>query len=846
MMKLQLVVRFNGYAIDDIDLVPGEYTLGRNSESAITINHPSIHRVHGKIVHKNDQWIYEDQTTGAIHAINDYAPVRLSDSIELATMAYAASETTGDVHTYKTLRRTKKEKILFGSLVTAGVLALSLFGYLLIRAQGRHSDPNVLLSQVRSKVVEFEKIKSESAIEDFIQFGGFDAKDFRENIGYCTGFLVAPNVVLTASHCLWGNDFLDLQTDFELRAFDNKKFKPVRVLGFDSVRDYLFLEMKGMESYGHLDFADSYKIGQTVYTLGNAHGQGIAIREGIMANETEDVNDPTIKYIRFSAGASPGNSGGPLLDMDGRIVALVFAATGAENYNLGTSVYDVKKGFDRFVKSKTPKEIKVIARKLFQFNPHGFLSKQVLPYLADYNDYPELLQKVLKLEFVFKTPIEFGAVSENILGEVFSKSEAVVVEIENELLKKNEIILDWKSFAIPTFPAIHPSQFDSSQNSFYKIKDRYYMKVAGFLDSPSKKEFKQYAEQFRKENKFDFQAYGMNTELVINAVGPILYEPKDTAKTRQFLEELSQGSLYSQFLFDAKITDENLLERFLKNYLSTDGVLTSTYSAFIKPQSYKQFFIKDIKKKPDVTDVTDGNQREWKRFHFLLFENLHFYIYCMNLPEGATCVARILPIDNDFRLNTIEGHFREHILGHFLENPYFWQPTAVAEFKQTPNGKNMPSMRGFEFNAEESDFQFDIPYFSLRFGLPKRMQSVRLQTGIYRDEKNGPTWTGYGAEWIQSGASPELCGVGLEPKGTQSVYILNLERDLQKKLRLKEDKDIKKEDIPKIWTEDVKTKNGVDITVFGYCAPIRDNPIEIGYYFVDMKKARPYKPVFKK
>ncbi|MCC6138253.1 MAG: trypsin-like peptidase domain-containing protein [Bdellovibrionaceae bacterium] len=845
-MKIQLVVRFNGYAIDKMDLAPGEYTLGRDPELSININHPSIHRNHGKIYFKDSQWFYEDYSTRATHAVSDFNTIRLSTVLELATAAYVASETTGEIAAPRFGAKTKKDKIIYGAVGAVSVLALALLSYFIIKSQNRLSDPNVLLSQVRSKVVEFEKIKNDEAIRDFKEFGGFADKDFRDNVGYCTGFLVAPNIVLTASHCLWGNDYLDLQTDFELRAYDGKKFKPIRVLGFDSVRDYLFLEMSGMEAYGHLDFADTYKIGQTVYTLGNAHGQGIAIREGIMANETEDVNDPSIKYIRFSAGASPGNSGGPLLDMDGRLVALVFAATGAENYNLGTSVYDIKKGFESFVKNKNPKEIKVNARKLFQFNPHAFLSKQVLPYLADYNDFPELSQKVQELQFVFKAPIEFGLLSEAILGEVFAKSEKVVTEIENELLQKNEIILDWKSFATAKFPAIHPSQFDGSQNSFYKIKDRYYMKLAGFLDSPSKKEFKQYAEQFSKEKKFDFQAYGMNTELVLNNTGSILYEPKDTAKTREYIEELAQGSLYSQFLLDAKITDENLVERFLKNYLGEEGVLTSTYSAFIKPQSYKQFFIKEIKKTPDVADVTDGNGREWKRFHILLFDNLHTYIYCMNFPEGATCAARILPVENEFRLSMVEAHFREHILSHFLENPYFWKPQALVQFKGTPNGKSLPSLRGLEFAASDSGYNFKIPYFGVQFKLPLNMQSVRMQTGIYRDSKEGAIWTGYGADWIQTGATTEICGIGIEPKGTQSTFVLNFERDMQKKLKLKEDKDMKKEDIPKLWTEDVIAKNGIPITVYGYCAPLRDNPIEIGFYFVDYKKAKPLKASYVK
>lgn len=842
-MKIQLLVRFNGFVIDKIDLEPGEYTLGRNSDLSINVNHASIHRKHGKIFFSNNQWMYEDYVQRTVVAITDQNPIELSHAIDMATAAYVSSETTGDIPLLKIRKLTHAEKLFYGVLSAIAIIGFALISYSVIKSQNRHSDPNVLLSQVRSKIVEFEKIKNEVAIQDFKHYGGFEEKDFRESVGYCTGFLVAKNVVLTASHCLWGNDYLDLQTDFEIRSYDGKKFKPVRVLGFDSVRDYLFLEMSGMESYGHLDFADNYKIGQTVYTLGNAHGQGIAIREGIMASETEDVNDSNIKYIRFSAGASPGNSGGPLLNMDGKIVALVFAATGAENYNLGTSVHDIKKGFLTFVKTKVPQEIKVSARKLFQFNPHDFLSKQVLPYMPDFKDFPDLSQKVQKLEFVFKVPIDFAQVSEVILSEVFSKSEKVVGEIEKDLLKKKEIILDWKSFVSEKLPAIHPSQFDNSQNSFYKINDRYYLKFSGFLDSPSKKEFKQYIEQFNKENKFDFQAFGMNTELNLANKEHIMYIPKDTAKTREYIEELAQGSLYSQFLLDAKVSDKNLLERFLSQYLDGEGVLTSTYSPFIKPQSYKQFFIKEIKKTPDIKDVTDGSGREWKRFHILLFDYLHLYVYCMDYPEGATCVARILPVESAVRLTVVEERFRKYILGHFLENPYFWKPESLVAFLQTANGKSMTSLRGVELNLVGENYLYKIPHFGLQFQLPSKMLNVRLQTGIYFDSLLGPVWTGYGVEWLQNNKK-EICGVGVEPKGTQSTFILNLERDLQKKLKLKEVGDSRIEDIPKLWLEEMTTKSGVKMNVFGYCAPIRENPIEIGFYFVDFKKARPLKAVY--
>ncbi|MCB9072807.1 MAG: trypsin-like peptidase domain-containing protein [Bdellovibrionaceae bacterium] len=837
-MTLELLVRFNNYVVDQLKLEEGEYVLGRDPSCDICINHSSVHRRHGKIFFKEGQWWFEDFQSEQVQSIQNDYPITLSTTMEMATPMYVAGETTGDIHHHRFKHRSKKEKLIYGFLAGFAVIFLSALGYYIFSLQMKHSDPNVLLSQVRSKVVEFEKIKNEEAIQDYIRFGNFTEKDFRDSVGFCTGFLVAPNVVLTASHCLWGNDYLDLQTDFEVRAFDGKKYKPMRVLGFDSIRDYLFLEMSGMESYGHLDFAPDFKIGQTVYTLGNAHGQGIAIREGIMANETEDVNDPKIKYIRFSAGASPGNSGGPLLDVEGRIVALVFAATGAENYNLGTSTIDLQEGFKKFVTSKDGGEVQIQAKKLFNFNAQAFLQKQMLPYLPDYNDYPELLEKVQDLQFVFKTPIDFDKVSETILGEVFTKSEAVVSEIEQELLKKGENTLNWKSFVSEKFPVIHPSQFDQSQNSFYKIKNRYYMKIAGFLDSPGKKEFKQYEEQFSKENKFDFQAYGMNTELVPSTES-LLYKPKDTTKTRESLEDLAQGSLYSQFSINTKISDENLIPQFLKNYLGENGILNSSYSPFIKPQSYKQFVIHDIDKKPESDEVTDGSGRHWQRFHFLLFEQLHFYIYCMNMPEGSVCAARLLPIEDTYRLGIVEDHFRKYILGHFLENPYFWNPENIIKFKETDNGKVLSSFRGIDLTYKEDRLELKIPYFNVGWKLPTSVQSLRFQTGVFYTPEKEVIWTGYGADWIKPGSNPEVCGLGIEPSGTQSTFILNFMRDMEKRLKLKEDDSLNKEDVPKLWIKEASTKNGIKMNVYGYCAPLRENPIEIGYYFVDFKKAKP-------
>lgn len=843
-MKLKLVIRFNHMAIETLDLSPGEYEIGRSSDCDIQINHPSIHRRHGRLAFREKNWIYQKHNSEDIEVLGESA-LKLSSEIEIATLESTEQEITADLTNPLALfRKKKKIKFIYGFILAGCLVAGGVVTYFALRSQLRHSDPNLLLSQVRSRIVEFEKIKDPQAIQDYKDIAKFKDEDFREVFGFCTGFLVAPGVVLTASHCLWGSDFLGIQTNFEVRTFDGKKHKPQRVLGFDLVRDYLFLEVPGMESYGFLEFANDFKIGQTVYTLGNAHGEGIAIREGIMASETADINDPSVHFIRYSAGASPGNSGGPLLDIHGRIVALVFAATGAENYNLGTSAKDLKEAYEKFVKNTNEKIIKVQAKKLFQFNPIGFLQKQMLPYFPDYNEYPDLLQKVNNIEFTFKAPMSLDEVSQKVLSEVQDKSVKAVKAMEEDLIQKKELILDWTSFVSLKTPVILTSQFDLSQNHFFLWNKHYYMKQAGFLDSPGKKDFRNYIEQFEKEKKFDFQSYGLNTDLVPPGTpsGELMYMPRDVNKTKKNIEDLAQGDLYSQFWPGKKISDPKLLENFFEKYIGEEGILSSTYTAFIRPQSFKNFIIESIKKPSDKQTVKDGSGREWQRFHVKLFEQIHIYVYCMPLPEGVVCASRAMPAEDDYRLALLEGNFREYILAHFLENPYFWRPAALSQFLQGANAKTLTSLKGFQLKEINGKYIMTLDAFKVRIELPSHVQSLRPLTGMYLvNERSGERkveWAGFGVEWVTSSPKPQVCGVGLEPVGTQSIFILNFLRDSLKRQQLKEGPE--KEEIPKLWTEKM-TLAGKNFEAYGYCAPLRENPMEIGYYFADFKRAMPHK-----
>ena len=74
-------------------------------------------------------------------------------------------------------------------------------------------------------------------------------------------------------------------------------------------------------------------LNEVVYAVGNALGTGVVIRDGLYTSDTPEDQNGRWKWMRFSAAASPGNSGGPLLDKNGKLIGIVLMKSANENLN---------------------------------------------------------------------------------------------------------------------------------------------------------------------------------------------------------------------------------------------------------------------------------------------------------------------------------------------------------------------------------------------------------------------------------------------------------------------------------------------------------------------------------
>lgn len=147
-----------------------------------------------------------------------------------------------------------------------------------------------------------------------------------------SAFAIGRDTVLTAAHVLeLGENLPDREP--MLRNADGRIFRIGKFLKFSNHQDFAIFTVPGLGAKTPLRPAKSPQVGQAVHAVGNALGEGIVLRNGLLTSQTPEEFNGEWKYWRFSAAASPGNSGGPLLDERGALVGVVLMKSQSENLN---------------------------------------------------------------------------------------------------------------------------------------------------------------------------------------------------------------------------------------------------------------------------------------------------------------------------------------------------------------------------------------------------------------------------------------------------------------------------------------------------------------------------------
>jgi serine protease Do len=150
---------------------------------------------------------------------------------------------------------------------------------------------------------------------------GNSSADERGTAALGSGFVIrADGLIVTNRHVIVGARAI------RIRLTDGREF-PAKILGADAVTDIALLKIAatGLPVL-HLGSSSTVSVGDAVIAIGDPFGLGQSVSAGIVsARERTLEDDPYIDFLQTDAAINRGNSGGPLLTVDGTVVGVTSA-----------------------------------------------------------------------------------------------------------------------------------------------------------------------------------------------------------------------------------------------------------------------------------------------------------------------------------------------------------------------------------------------------------------------------------------------------------------------------------------------------------------------------------------
>jgi serine protease Do len=136
-----------------------------------------------------------------------------------------------------------------------------------------------------------------------------------------SGFVIrADGLIVTNRHVILGARVV------RVRLSDAREL-PAKILGADAVTDIALLKIDGGHlPVLHLGNSDAVAVGDAVIAIGNPFGLGQSVSAGIISARARTLeDDPYIDFLQTDAAINHGNSGGPLMSIDGTVVGVTSA-----------------------------------------------------------------------------------------------------------------------------------------------------------------------------------------------------------------------------------------------------------------------------------------------------------------------------------------------------------------------------------------------------------------------------------------------------------------------------------------------------------------------------------------
>ncbi len=169
--------------------------------------------------------------------------------------------------------------------------------------------------------------------------------------GAGTGIIIsADGYIMTNRHVV-----AEGTSTVSVTTADGTKYDDVQIVGRDTANDIAFLKVKNPKNFKAVKLGDStqVQVGDKVVAIGNAEGQfHNTVTSGIISGLGRDITagdassgstEPLRNLIQTDAAINQGNSGGPLVNLNGEVIGMNTAVAGsAENLGFAIPITDAQ------------------------------------------------------------------------------------------------------------------------------------------------------------------------------------------------------------------------------------------------------------------------------------------------------------------------------------------------------------------------------------------------------------------------------------------------------------------------------------------------------------------------
>jgi len=160
-------------------------------------------------------------------------------------------------------------------------------------------------------------------------------------------------------YILTNNHVVEFADEFEVTLHDNREFK-ARLIGRDENTDMAVIKIDAKELPAiEIGNSDDVRVGEWALAVGNPFDLTSTVTAGIISAKGRDINiikggKAIESFIQTDAAVNPGNSGGALVDVNGRLIGInsaIATPTGVfAGYSFAIPVNLVKRIADDLIK----------------------------------------------------------------------------------------------------------------------------------------------------------------------------------------------------------------------------------------------------------------------------------------------------------------------------------------------------------------------------------------------------------------------------------------------------------------------------------------------------------------